>query len=103
MCGTVAWPQDKTCGDDEQFDLAAWFPSLNYSWSHVGQLLYNEGQSYEEILKCKSFHKKKSLCSFVCYLTCMKKFLFLRSPHTLRSLFSCSSGLEAVNAGVNVV
>ena len=24
--------------DDEQFDLAAWFPSLIYSWSRVGQL-----------------------------------------------------------------
>ena len=40
MCGTVAWPQGKTCGDDELFDLAAWFPSLNYSWSRVGQLLF---------------------------------------------------------------
>ena len=40
MCGTVAWPQGKTCGDDEQFDLAAWLPSLNYSWSRDGQLLY---------------------------------------------------------------
>ncbi len=33
MCGTVAWLQGKACGDDEQFDLAAWFPSLAYSWS----------------------------------------------------------------------
>ena len=30
MCGTVAWLQVKACGDDEQFDLAAWFPSLEY-------------------------------------------------------------------------
>ena len=22
----------KTCGDDEQFDLAAWFPSLKYHY-----------------------------------------------------------------------
>ena len=29
-----------SCGDDEQFDLAAWFPSLIYSWSRVDQLLY---------------------------------------------------------------
>jgi len=29
MYGTVAWLQGKTCGDDEQFDLAAWFPSTN--------------------------------------------------------------------------
>ena len=34
---------------------------------------------------------------------CEKKFLFLRSPHTLRSLLPCSSVLEAVNVGVNVV
>ena len=40
MCGTVAWLQDYTCGDDEQFDLAAWFPSLSKSWSRVGQLFY---------------------------------------------------------------
>ena len=33
MCGTVAWLQQ--CRDDEQFDLAAWFPSLAYSWSRV--------------------------------------------------------------------
>ena len=26
--------------DDEQFDLAAWFLSLEYSWSRVGQLLF---------------------------------------------------------------
>ena len=35
MCGTVAWLRGNTCGDDEQFDLAAWFPSLKYSWSRV--------------------------------------------------------------------
>ena len=29
MCGTMAWLQDQVCGDDEQFDLAAWFPSLS--------------------------------------------------------------------------
>ena len=33
MCGTVAWLQE--CRDDEQFDLAAWFPSLKHSWSRV--------------------------------------------------------------------
>jgi hypothetical protein len=32
MCGTVAWLQGKTCGDDEQFDLATWFPSLIYHY-----------------------------------------------------------------------
>ncbi len=32
MCGTVAWLWGKTCGDDEQFDLAAWFLSLKYIW-----------------------------------------------------------------------
>jgi len=35
MCGTVAWLEGKTYRDDEQFDLAAWFPSLKYSWSRV--------------------------------------------------------------------
>jgi len=34
MCGTVAWLQVKACGDDEQFDLAAWFPSLEYRAGH---------------------------------------------------------------------
>ena len=29
----------KTCGDDEQFDLAAWFPSLEWRAGHTGQLL----------------------------------------------------------------
>ena len=32
MCGTVAWLQGKTCRDDEQFDLAAWFLSLKNIW-----------------------------------------------------------------------
>jgi hypothetical protein len=40
MCGTVAWLQGKTCRDDEQFDLAAWFPSLAYSWARVASFLY---------------------------------------------------------------
>jgi hypothetical protein len=33
MCGTVAWLWKHR--DDEQFDLAAWFPSLKYCWSRV--------------------------------------------------------------------
>ena len=37
MCGTVAWLRKRR--DDEQFDLAAWFPSLDYSWSHVTMYL----------------------------------------------------------------
>ena len=29
----------ETCGDDEQFDLAAWFPSPEWRAGHTGQLL----------------------------------------------------------------
>jgi hypothetical protein len=32
MCGTVAWLWKH--GDDEQFDLAAWFLSLEYRAGH---------------------------------------------------------------------
>jgi len=35
MCGTVAWLEEKSKGDDEQFDLAAWFLSLKYRAGHV--------------------------------------------------------------------
>jgi hypothetical protein len=41
MCGTVAWLRVKACGDDEQFDLAAWFPSLwIQSWSRVASFFH---------------------------------------------------------------
>ena len=38
MCGTVAWLRKRR--DDEQFDLAAWFLSLEYSWARVASFLY---------------------------------------------------------------
>ena len=38
MCGTVAWLRKRR--DDEQFDLAAWFPSLKHSRSRVAGFLY---------------------------------------------------------------
>ena len=40
MCGTVAWLQVKACGDDEQFDLAAWFLSLKYRAGHMVASFY---------------------------------------------------------------
>ena len=40
MCGTVAWLQGNTCGDDEQFNLAAWFPSLLQSWLQAVSFSY---------------------------------------------------------------
>jgi DNA-binding XRE family transcriptional regulator len=46
MCGTVAWLEGKTYRDDEQFDLAAWFPShrklmynLNFNAFFTGQII----------------------------------------------------------------
>jgi hypothetical protein len=40
MCGTVAWLEEKSKGDDEQFDLAAWFLSLKYRAGHVWPAFY---------------------------------------------------------------
>jgi len=40
MSGTVAWLEGKTYRDDEQFDLAAWFPSLKYRAGHEWPAFY---------------------------------------------------------------
>jgi len=71
MCGTVAWLQGNTYRDDEQFDLAAWFPSLKYRNPYGGQkhIRMNE----------------KKLVNMVLALTCL-----LLSP----TLLSCSSNDE---------
>ena len=34
--------------DDEQFDLAAWFPSLAYSWSRVASLFHNKTSFWKD-------------------------------------------------------
>ena len=43
MCGTVAWLEEKSKGDDEQFDLAAWFLSLKYRAGDMCDQLFFTG------------------------------------------------------------
>jgi hypothetical protein len=38
MCGTVAWLEEKSKGDDEQFDLAAWFLLFHIILTHATPL-----------------------------------------------------------------
>ncbi len=61
MCGTVAWLQDKTCGDDEQFDLAAWFPSLKYKIGHVWPAFFMPQEAIVSLHKpCENYFLLKS-------------------------------------------
>ena len=55
----------KTCGDDEQFDLAAWFPSLEYNYVKLKNFRLWETQDSKKLKIVLNFQDCLVVSNFI--------------------------------------